>query len=323
MGQLGIAVVSRDEAIYGKSSTAGSINVGIKDAIKSVISISSTKHDGVVNEGDSFDFRLTATPVPLEPIIVQLTGSDSGTGHLGVLSDPDPVEIDTSGIADFTVTTIADPINIRHGLINVVLDEVVNQDYEISSEFANKVIQVKIKDSVNPVVSISSLQDDQIISEGGSFEFSLEASFAPVIPILVDLDISDGGLGHVKTLNPLAPITITGTDPVNVTLSTNNTNAAEQGQIQVEINEGDRSNYTASTSANSIQVKIKDSVKPVVSMTSIQNNGIVTEGISFGVTLSSNPPPISPILVEITGTDNGTSHLGTLSSQVEIGPKWF
>ena len=318
LGQLGIAVVSNDATIYKKSATAGSINVGIKDAIKSVISISSTKHNGVINEGDSFDFRLSATPVPLEAIMVDITATDSGTGHLGVLSDSSPVEIGTNGIADVSVTTVADAVNIQHGLIDISLAEVISQDYELTADTASQSIQIKIKDNVNPVISITSTQNGQIITEGDSFEFSLEASFSPVVPISVDLTIDDGEIGHFNSLTPADPITISDANPVQVTVSTNNTTTAKQGQIQVSINDVDQFNYTASTSANLIQVKIKDTVKPVVTISSLQNNGVVTEGESFAVTLSSTPAPITPIMVGITGTNNATSHLGVLANQVEI-----
>ena len=319
LGQLGFTVVSRDATVYDKSSTTGAISVGIKDAMKSMISISSTKNNGIVNEGESFSFRLSANPVPLESIMVDLTAADLGTGHLGQLSDPDPVEIGTSGTADVTVTTIADNVNIRHGVINVTLDAVTSPDYEVSPTTADQAIQVKIKDLVPPVISISSLKNGQIITEGGSFAFSLVASFAPVIPIAVDLDISDGELGHFNSVSPTEPLSISGTDPVNVTLSTNNTTTAVQGQIQVAINEGDRTNYTASTSAKSIQIKIKDTVKPVISISTIQNIDIVTEGQSFKFKLTSTPAPISPIMVDITGADGGTNHLGPLVDQIEIG----
>ena len=318
LGQLGIAIVSNDITVYKMSTTAGSVSVGVKDAIKSVITISSNQNNGVVNEGDSFSFRLSANPVPLEAIMVDLTATDSGTGHLGVLSDPTPVEIGTSGTTDVSVSTISDAINVRHGLIDIVLDDIVSQDYKLTTNTSEKAIQVKIKDLVKPVISISSTRDGQIITEGDSFSFSLEASFAPVVPISVDLAVSDGELGHIKGLTPSAPITITDTNPVRVTLTTNDTTTAEQGQIQVMINEGDRSNYTAATLAKDIQVKIKDTVKPVVSITSTHDNGAVTEGISFSVTFSAIPAPITPIMVDITGTNSDTNHLGTLVNQVEI-----
>ena len=319
LGQLGIAIISNDITVYKKSTTAGSVSVGVKDAIKSVITISSNQNNGVVNEGDSFSFRLSANPVPLEAIMVDISATDSGTGHLGVLSDPTPVEIGTSGTADVSVSTISDPINVRHGLIDIVLDEVVSQDYKLTTNTSEKAIQVKIKDLVKPVISISSTKDGQIITEGGSFSFSLEASFAPVVPISIDLAVSDGELGHIKDLTPSAPITITDTNPVQVTLTTNDTTTAEQGQIQVMIDEGDRSNYIAATLTKDIKVKIKDTVKPVVSITSTHDNGAVTEGVSFSVTFSAIPAPITPIMVDITGTNSDTTHLDTLVDQVEIG----
>ena len=48
-------------------------------------------------------------------------------------------------------------------------------------------------------------------------------------------------------------------------------------------------------------------------------NNIVTEGSPFNFTLTSIPAPIAPILIDISATDGGTSHLGSIANQVEIG----
>ena len=58
-----------------------------------------------------------------------------------------------------------------------------------------------------------------------------------------------------------------------------------------------------STSNSSLIVRIRDSVIPVISITSELNDGIVTEGEKFEFLISADPAPIEPISVEFTAVD--------------------
>ena len=131
--------------------------------------------------------------------------------------------------------------------------------------------------------------------------------------IAVDLDITDSNLGHFKSVTPTEPVIIHNVDEfVDVTLATNNTTTATHGEIAVSFDTTNVAGYSTSTTDDSISVRIKDSVNPVVSIATTQPDGIVTEGGSFTFTLTATPVPFSAISVDITAVDGGTSHLHSL-----------
>ena len=303
---------------------ASSAEANILDNDAPSISISSSKDNGVVTEGGNFTFTLRAHPAPDSTITVGITAIQSITGHLGTLTGPNSnaitlnsegsaqVDIGTSGSTEVTVTTTNDTSDKRNGEISVSLDSVSSGDYSIPQNSAEHSVVVKIADAVAPIISITSDQDDSHITEGENFTFKLEADIIPLNLISVDLDITDGNLGHFKSVTPTEPVTIHNVKFVDVTLATNNTTVATHGEIAVSFNTTNISGYTTSTSDNSISVQIKDSVNPVVSIATTQIDGIVTEGGSFTFTLTANPVPFSAISVDITAVDGGTSHLHSL-----------
>ena len=55
---------------YSAATSNTSITVGIEDSVKPEVSIASTQHDGILTEGGSFTFTLSAVPVPYSAIMV-------------------------------------------------------------------------------------------------------------------------------------------------------------------------------------------------------------------------------------------------------------
>ena len=357
-GEIEITIDAPDTNKYSASRTNDSITVGIKDSVKPVISISSIKNNGLVTEGGSFTFTLTADPAPFSPILVDITAVDAGTGHLGTLTNSDSstitveadgsaqVEIGTGGTANVTVTTLNDTTNIRHGVIDVSLDDdVTDADYEVATdpeseedEISLSAIQVKIKDKTAPVISISAVKNVQSITEGGSFVFRIEANLIPLTPISVKLDIDDEDLGHYLLTAPSGPIPMHNVQSVDVSLITTNTPTVEHGEIEVSIDDANTTAYSASTMHDSVTVGIKDSAKPVVSISSSKNNDRVKEGTEFTFRLTAEPAPYSPIMVNILAEETVVGHLGTSftgpnsstiavasdgSAQVELGSDGF
>ncbi len=320
------------------------IQVKIKDSVKPVISISSSRSK--VPEGSSFTFSLSAVPAPIAPISVDITATELvTTGHLSTLTGPNSsvivvagngsaeVEVGTSGSVDVTVATINDTTNKRHGEIKVSLVAGTYTDYSITTNTLQQAIEVKIEDQVAPTISITSLKADLSITEGESFKFTVSADIVPLTAISVKLAISDNGSGHYKSVAPTAPIAMLNANSVEVTLATNDTTNEAHSAIEVSIDATNVTTYSASTSNNSISVGIVDSVKPEISISSTQHDGIVTEGGSFTFTLNADPVPYSTIIVDITAVDASTGHLSSLtasdssliavasdgSAQVEIG----
>ena len=324
-GEIEIIINDTNATTYSKSTSNNSIAVGVKDSVKPVISISSNHNNGVISEGDSFTFTLSANPAPYSAIMVDFTAVDSGTGHLGQLTDSNSaliavgvdgsaqLEVGTGGTADVTVATLNDTSNVRHGEISISLDDVTNVNYGVATNASQKLVKVKVEDQVAPVISISLAKNDHIITEGESFVFSIEANLIALSPISVNLEISDGNLGHYNQITPTTPVSMHNTSLVEVSLTTNNTESIAHGAIEVSINDTNSTTYSKSTTNNSITIGVKDSIKPVVSISSTKNAGVILEGSSFNFTLLANPAPYSPITVEITAVDSGTSHLNQLS----------
>ena len=322
LGQIDIAIVSSDSEIFEISPTDNAISVRIKDQIKSVISIASNQNNGVITEGEDITFTLSAIPLPLTPILVDLTATDMGTNHLGQLSNQNPIEIGTDGVASITASTNLDLANLEHGTINISIDEISNPDYEVTSNISDKSIQFTVRDHVSPVVSISSIANGQNITEGESFEFTLEALPLPLTPISVNITAEDRGSNHFSTLTETSPITIDESGLKTVTVQTqNDLNAIALGWVDVTVTSGDSDQYSVDSSNNSISVRILDAELPVVSISSPVNNLAITEGESFEITLTANPLPLMPIMVNFSANDDGTGHFREFSelSPVEIG----
>ena len=322
LGQIDIAIVSSDSELFEISPTDNAISVRIKDQIKSVISIASNQNNGVITEGEDITFTLTAMPLPLTPIFVDLTATDMGTSHLGQLSNQNPIEIGTDGVASITASTNLDLANLEHGTINISIDEISNPDYEVTSNISDKSIQFTVKDHVPPVVSISSTVNGQNITEGESFEFTLEAFPLPLTPISVNFTAEDRGSNHFSTLTETSPITIDESGKKTVTVQTqNDLNAIALGWVDVTVTSGDSDQYSVDSSNYSISVRILDAELPVVSISSPVNNLAITEGDSFEVTLTANPLPLMPIMVNFIANDDGTGHFREFSelSPIEVG----
>ena len=235
-GKIMIAVVSRSTSSYVVSPTAGEIEVKIKDASKPVVKISSSKNGGYINEGGRFDITLTAIPTPESPIFVRLTAEDGGSQHFKSMSENLPIQIGVDGVKTVTVSTFRVPA-VQRGEIIISLDSVnSNDDYTLSTEQAEQSIRVLVRDSVTPVVSIQPPSNVTSITEGESFNFSLVSTPAPVSPISIELNISDGGSGHFSNISVANPVVIDETGTTTVTVNTTFVSTAQRhGSIGILI----------------------------------------------------------------------------------------
>ncbi len=322
-GFISISLINRPNSIYAISGGERAVTIGIKDTVKPVVSISSEFNEGVVNEGESFTFTLTAIPAPQSSIFVQLTAGDLGTNHFGGLTMGNPVEIGIDGLTEVTVPISSDVLNVQHGEINIHIDEVsADSDYYVTPLLVEQSVHVIVKDQVTPVVSISVEDDIDVITEGQSFNIVLQPIPVPLEPILVNLDINDRGFDHFLSISAENPIMMDSTGMTEVSVSTNNVDEfIQHGRIDLVVTSGDSSNYVPSLQNGYVSVGVKDSVKPVVSITSSDDSMILLEGSPYSFTLSANPRPYSPLAVDLASADLGTGHFVAFSDDgvVEIG----
>ena len=326
------------------------VQVKVEDLIAPDITISSTKDDSHITEGESFKFLVEADIVPLTAISVKLDTSDGSSGHFKSITPTAPIAMHNVGSVEVTLATNNTTAE-AHSAIDVSID--ANNVTTYTAATSNTSITVGIEDSVKPEVSIASTQHDGILTEGGSFTFTLTADPVPYSAIMVDITAVDSGTSHLTSLTGSDSSAISvaadgsaqveigtgGTAQVTVA-TTNDTANVRHGVIDISIDSVTDAAYTVvadpvdetDTALNAIQVKIKDTVKPVVSIST--NSNKVSEGTSFTFSLSAVPAPITPITVDITAVELvATGHLSTLtgpnssaisvasdgSAEVEIG----
>ena len=175
-GKISVTLDSSDQSDYVLTSQANdtSIRVVVSDAALPIVSLSSTIQDGVISEGDSFSFIVQSTPAPMNPIMVQLSADDNGSGHFAEFSIANPVEIGIDGETEVTVITNIDADNNAHGLIEISIDQVVSEHYVVASQPLERAFTVQVKDSVAPTISISSPQSTTGITEAKDFRLNLD-----------------------------------------------------------------------------------------------------------------------------------------------------
>ena len=349
-GSINVSIDATNVTTYTAATSNTSITVGIVDSVKPEVSIASTQHDGILTEGGSFTFTLTADPAPYSAIMVDITAVDSGTGHLSSLTGSDlsvisvaadgsaQVEIGTGGTAQVTVATANDSVNVRHGVIDISIDSVTDAAYTVvanpvdETDTTLNAIQVKIKDTVKPVVSIST--NSNKVSEGTSFTFSLSASPAPIAPISVDITAAElVATGHLSSLtgpdssaisvasDGSAEVEIgTGGSVDVVVATTNDTTHKRHGEIKVSLDDGSFTDYAISTttSQQKVEVKIEDLIAPEISISSAKDDLSIMEGESFKFLVEADIVPLTAISVKLEIDDNSFGHYKSITPTAPI-----
>ena len=301
------------------SPTQNLISMGIVDKVKPVVSISMPSSQRVITEGADYSVFLSARPRPYSPISVSLTGADQGTGHFSNLPNSGSVEIGLTGAASFNATTTSNTTKKENGQINITIDNVTaNADYTVSPTLAEKKLQILIADSQPSVISIASILDGKSVVEGESFNVNLTADIEPLFPIQVALQVDDMNKGHFVSLTPGSPVTMVNTKSLAVAVTTQVASGISHGGITLslptpsvvsfssdiaetplttpEIPSRRFASYTIHSENISVEVGIRDSAKPVVSISS--NASVITEGQPFEFTLTATPTPYAPIMVD-------------------------
>ncbi len=321
-GQIDFVVIGRADSNYVVSTSEYKISVKIKDIVEPIVSISSDSNGGFVDEGASFVFTLSATPSPLEPIAVIMSAQDTGTDHLESFSPyNNPVTIGTDGSTEVTVLTRAITTEVKHGQIDILIDDPNNDGFTVAPSLSDRSIRVLVRDMVVPEVSISTQTGSEGIEEGENFVVSLTSNPSPVIPIQVSLTAQDNGTGHFANLSAGNVVELPTSGSVEITVVTND--LVEQfgnGEVTVSLSDNSLPGYVIG-SLDHVNVSVNEKFKPVVSISSQMNGQTIVEGNSFTFSIFAIPAPLSPIFVELTASDQGSNHFAGLSLQdpIEVG----
>ena len=140
---------------YGPSPTASgpdgeTLLVGFGQIAQSEPEVSITALDGAspINEGEMARFRLTATPRPAAPIIVNVAIDDRGEFVSSGQPSPRMVTIGEDGTADFSVATQDDDMDEPNGSITATVT--AGTGYTVSDNTAEA--EVTVRDNDAPVV---------------------------------------------------------------------------------------------------------------------------------------------------------------------------
>ena len=106
-GEIKVALVAGTYTDYVISNNTAmqSVQVKIEDLVAPVISISSTKHDSHVTEGESFTFNVEANIIPLTAISVKLEIDDDDSGHYMSIVPTAPIPMHNVNSVEVTLAT--------------------------------------------------------------------------------------------------------------------------------------------------------------------------------------------------------------------------
>ena len=253
-----------------------------------------------ITEGDSFDFTVTADPVPLTPIPFTLTQNDAGSGYFGSYS-VSVFEVPIEGSQTVTVST------------NFKIDDDEPKDLQISimtatpNEVLAPSITVAIQNKILPTVSISSDLHEGTVPEGAGFRYTLTATPPPSNTLEVTLSGTSTPMGYLTNTFE-EPIIIRSSGRVETSANLAELGAAVgPGTIVIAISQQTDS-YKISTENPQIMVsvsKIDAAERPRVSIVSTANQLSIVEGQSFEVTISADPAPEANLTVELTVLSDG------------------
>ena len=331
-GRIKVSIANPTNNEYTISSTKNSVILDVLDNSKPTALISSAQRNKSMLEGGVLNFTLNLEGTTISQatdVKVQISDSRSpssfGTLSVGTkTSNGAIISVPTSGSVDVSLTTSEITTSTAIGHIDITI-----LDHNNTYNLVNDTLRVYIKDSNSSVISLSS-PSQEIVDEGSSFTFNIMSNppASTASPVMVNLSAADLGTGHFSSLTVAgntvtSPISITSAS-TQVTVSTTSvTGTITHGEINIAIEENNNESYIVSQT-NSIQVGIKDLVKPRVSIASAFPQ--VKEGQNVIVNLSVDPRPISPLLVGISGSDqvNSAGHFNTIvginaQNKIEIG----
>ena len=271
--------------------------------LKPVITITAS---GSVVEGEQVSFTLTSTPAPTSPLTVGVTWSDTGSFLTKPL--PTTVTIRTSRTATLAADTDDDSTGESDGTVTVTVQ--AGNGYTVGTQSSANV-SVGDNDSatrtpgsqpggspaeslptVTPAVTISA--DTDSVVEGSRVSFTLTSTPPPTSPLAVNVTWS--ATGSVLTGLPQT-VTIPTTGTAALVADTDDDSTEESdGTVTVTVQAGN--GYTVGMQS-SASVSVTDNDASVqISIAAVSNALVEGEQVSF--TLTSTPPPTSPLAVNVS-----------------------
>ncbi len=272
----------------------------------SVVPVVSITGGAGVTEGGSASFTVTASPLPVSDLSVQVKVTQ--TGDYGAVTGTRTVTVPVGGTVTFTVATTNDSADEVDGSVSVTV--VDGTDYDVGTASAS--VSVADDDDPIPAVSVSAGPG---VAEGGSVSFTVTASPPPASDLSVQVKVTQTGDYGAVTGTRTVTVPVGGT--ATFTVATTNDSADEaDGSVSVTVVDG--TDYDVGTASASVSVADDDDPIPAVSVSAGPG---VTEGGSASFTVTASPPPASnlSVQVEVAQTGDYGATTGTRTVTVPVG----
>ena len=304
-------VVARilDHAVYEIAEYPNNV---AKVTVGGAVSVVSITGPQTVDEGDSIEFTLTASPAPSGNIVVPVSISDGmrstfaemeimGLGDLLGTVVPPSVTITTSGTGTLLIPTIRNNLNdldVRgvahiefHPPIGSGLDFGFNRSYRIGV----------LDDDPTPEISISPPSGD--VLEGDTVAYSLTATSGSAEDVRVNINVT-GSVSFIVGFKPTLVIIPAGQTSASLELPTKTDGmTGTDADIVVTLTEG--IGYTVNSNASSANADVVNA-GPVISLTNDSGSSVV-EGSLVEFTVQ-RPTETGPELnVEYSVSDGVTT----------------
>ncbi|MCY3652440.1 MAG: PQQ-dependent sugar dehydrogenase [bacterium] len=152
------------------------------------------------------------------------------------------------------------------------------------------------------------------ITEGANASFTVTADPVPSAPLIVNVTVVQTGDFGVSAGS--RSVTVPTSGSVTVTVSTSDDDVDElDGSVSVSVDSGD--GYTVSTLQGSASVVVSDDddPPPVVSVTGVSG---ITEGANASFTVTADPVPSAPLIVNVTVVQTGDFGVSAGSRSVTV-----
>ena len=282
------------------------------DKTEYVISISATQSEIV--EGNNAEFTISSSPAVESPLEITLEiteglGNTIDATPTGDFINESAIEntitiLEGSREVTLQVPTIEDEIIEPDGRITVEL--VDTDDYNLSENDDARIASVSVTNNL-PVISIVATSVSPI-EEGGDAQYRVISSLRTLLPLVVNLEVSDGDDGEFLVDSIPDSVTIPANESeVILNIETIDDEVLEdEGQITVEILDSDDYELTSELNARSASIAVTDNDTPVISIIAT-STGPIDEGADAQYQITSSVSVPFPLVVNYSVSDGDSS----------------
>ncbi len=294
--------------LYAVHSTKQS-KITVKDNDLPPPTLSITRTDDSVEEGEQAEFLVVAVPPPTRQMTATL--DISAIGNYGVSIGNKTVDIGTEGSATYRVDTTDDDVDEADGSVTVRL--LASEGYVVSTTETEAAMTVA--DNDKPVIRVTA-GSSIVEGQNAVFTFTADASPSRTIDVPLTVNVTATGDYGITTGSRTVNLPATGTATLEVATDDDDDEEDTDGSVTVTL-VGGSDVYDIKTEQSEATVSVSDNDgDPYVSITA---GSAITEGGQASFTLTSVPAPSSPLSVSVRVANTaGEGDWGVKASTITV-----